>query len=207
MKAGAPVTISFPDAGIAQAYRITILRLPTDGTNPAGSYNATPGSPYFGTYLHVEATFPSLGTSLAPNEGAVQPVTEWDPEGVEIFPPGCSQVRLVGGNEGGLYGVTFTRIPMPFLPGMPAGRLDLRLRWLKRYVPRNGGSFIVPAGHGLIDADNADEDVSGNATLKNVDDGVILRLGNGTPKQVISGTTIATIPGGPAVLAQTGFYA
>jgi hypothetical protein len=206
MLAGTRTRLTIPNPGDSQAFRVGICRLPAGVGGAAGSYDNVVGSPYRYTYLHLEVVMPASGLSISPNEDRVPFVSEWDPEGVEILPPGCSEVWLVGGS--GLYSVTFEPVFMPPPPQRPHGALALRFRRLMRFVPRNGTApFFVPAGHNTIGSLNG-WDGANVATLVNLSDaGVPLRLNDGVQQPIPSGTQIATRVGGPDVMAWTGFWA
>ena len=179
--------------------RFAICRLPAAGIDPAGTYAPfVPATPESGTYLHLRAALPERGQNVVVDPDALAPATEWDPEGIEIFPPGCSQVFAIGGI--GLYSIYAVEVPT-------LQERTPRLRRLMRYLPARGASFVVPVGHNTIGALNG-QDAAGVSTLLNVTDGnVPLRLTDGVPQPIPSGTNISTVVGGPPVMCWTGFFA
>lgn len=200
MIAGGRTRITLPHPrDRAGAYRIALTRLPALGAVPAGSWDSTPGSPTFGTFLHLEASLPSYGTQLVTDaRAALDPapiLQEWDTEGTEIFPPGCTQLFLVGGE--GRYGVSFERVPcsdeLAYYP---------RTRRLLRRVPRNGGTFTVPNGHTGIGT------LGAASTLVNISDPATpILLTSAWPTQITPGTILATAVGADALLVWTSFSA
>jgi len=185
MLAGPGITkeVKLPETSEAAAYRFTITRLPAAGGNPAGTFDPTTTSRLFGTFLHVRVVLPSCGTNLVVggDDNPMPPVWEWDPDGVEVFPPHCAQCVLIGGL--GLYGVTVERVPMP-----SDGYL-VKPRRLLRFLPARAATAIqVPSGHTGIGT------LSGTAVVMDTDDGVPLNLSSAWSYAIPSGTTITSDP-------------
>ena len=189
---GKKTVIRLPTTDGPSACRITIVRLPTDGTNPAGTWDNDPASATFQTYLHLDVTFPTMGGNRAPDEsGAVSPLTQFDPEGVEVFPPDCSQIFAVGGL--GLYGIMAEAVPIIKEGYAPRSRRLLRTLEVRQ-------QFTVPPGHTGIGTLNA------NATLQNVSDTSTLLLTSSWPSLIIAGTILQN-PGPGTVQVWTAFNA
>ncbi len=177
----------------ASACRFTIVRLPAEGGDPEGGVDTTSGTETTGTYLHCRAQFPviSSGTLLdPPDPDSVPPLLDWDPDGTEMLPKGCTLVTLVGGS--GRWGV------IPVMTPLPAQAYKAQERQLLRVVPTDT-TFVVPPGHtqiGTLDA---------TASLANLSDGTTLRLTAGWPNRIISGTRLRNT--GAPVQVWTGFKA
>jgi hypothetical protein len=189
---GKSTPIKIPKVDGPSAMRITIIRLPADASNPAGTWDPDITSATFQTYLHLKAVFPTSGANYAQDaSGALLPLTEFDPEGIEIFPPNCSQLALVGGL--GNYGVTAEIVPMVLNGYAP------RTRRLLRMLPTRF-SFTVPPGHGGVGTLDA------SALVTNVSDSGTLLLTSSWPFPIISGTVLQNLNANP-LLIFTSFQA
>jgi hypothetical protein len=189
---GKSTLLKLPTTDGASACRITIFRLPAAGPDPAGTWDDDPNSATFQTYLHLRVVFPTEGANrCVDNADAIYPLTDFDPEGVEIFPPECSQVTLVGGK--GRYSVMAEAVPIIAEGYAPRSRRLLRM--LERRA-----QFTVPPGHagiGTLDA---------RALLTNISDGGRILLTSSWPSLIAAGTILANLNANP-VLVWTAFNA
>jgi hypothetical protein len=173
---GITTTIRLSETEGPTAIRIVITRLPEDGNQPAGTWDQDQTSKTFGTYLHLRAVLPTRGGNRSQDDtGAVPPLIEWDAEGVEIFPPNCSQLYAVGGL--GRYGIMAEEVPIIRNGYAP------RPRRLLRMVPGDS-TFQVPPGHGGIGTNDA------RAVLRNASDNVDLLLTSAMAYPIVPGTLL-----------------